>query len=132
MINKVFPDKERAKSMFKMAIEREQAIKLMPKNYPTIIAENYYEVIKELANSLLLTNGFKAIGDNAHKEILEYLKNFKEFNDYELSLLQDLRIKRNKSQYEGEPFENSYLENKKENLSNIIKKLKNILIKTLK
>ena len=124
MLHKVLIDKEKAKSMLKMAINRQEAINSIKIDYPTIIAENYYEIIKELSSALLLLEGLKAIGENSHKEIIDNLEKFNKFSSYEISLLQDLRIKRNKSQYEGEPFDVSYLKNKKEILLKIIDKLK--------
>lgn len=132
MIHKVFPDKEKAKSIFKMAIDREKTINSLKINYPTIIAENYYDIIKELSTALLLLNGLKAIGENAHKEIIDNLNKFTNFSPYQISLLQDLRIRRNKSQYEGEPFDISYLENKQNILLEIIDKLKKIVEDKLK
>lgn len=124
MIHKVFPDREKSKSIFKMALDRERTINLLKINYPTIIAENYYEIIKELSTALLLLNGFKAIGENAHKEIIESLGKFINFDSQIISVLQDLRIRRNNSQYEGEPFDISYLENNQKFLLDIIDKLK--------
>lgn len=124
MIHKVFPDREKAKSIFKMALDRERTINLLKINYPTIIAENYYEIIKELSTALLLLNGFKAIGENAHKEIIDSLGKFINFDSQTISVLQDLRIRRNNSQYEGEPFDISYLENNQKFLLDIIDKLK--------
>jgi len=124
MIHKIFADKEKVKSMLKMAVDREKAINSIKVDYPTIVAENYYEIIKELSSALLLLNGLKVTGENAHKEIIDSLEKFDNFSGYEISLLQDLRIKRNKSQYEGEPFDISYLENKKDILLRIIDKLK--------
>ena len=124
MIHKIFADKEKVKSMLKMAVDREKTINSIKVDYPTIVAENYYEIIKELSSALLLLNGLKVTGENAHKEIIDSLEKFDNFSGYEISLLQDLRIKRNKSQYEGEPFDISYLENKKDILLRIIDKLK--------
>ena len=132
MLYKIFPDKEKAKSIFKMAINRERAINFTKIDYPTIIAENYYEIVKELASALLLINGFKAEGGNAHKEIIDSLGKFASFTSYEISMLQDLRIKRNNSQYKGEPFDISYLESKKILLLDIIDKLKKIVGDKLK
>ena len=132
MLHKVFPDSEKAESIFKMALDREKTINTLNINYPTIIAENYYEIVKELSTSLLLLNGFRAIGENAHKDIIDNLNKFIKLSDYEISLLQDLRIRRNKSQYEGKPFEFSYLEGKKEILKEIIDKLKKMVKDKLK
>lgn len=127
MIHNVFPDKEKAKSIFKMALDREKTLKLLKINYPTIIAENYYEIIKELSTALLLIHGFKAIGENAHKDLIDSLGKFIDFDSQIISVLQDLRIKRNNSQYEGEPFDISYLENNQKFLLDIIDKLKKIV-----
>lgn len=110
-----------------MALDREKEINVLKINYPTIIAENYYEIIKELSTALLLLYGFKAIGENAHKEIIDSLNRFADFNPQIISVLQDLRIRRNNSQYEGEPFDISYLENNQKFLLDIIDKLKKIV-----
>jgi hypothetical protein len=132
MLHKIFPDKEKANSIFNMALEREKIFSSLKVTYPTIIAENYYEIIKELSSALLLLKGFKAVGENAHKIIIDNLSEFADFNSYDISLLQDLRIKRNKSQYEGKPFDESYLLNKKSDLLLIIDKLKKLVESNLK
>ncbi|MBI4096908.1 MAG: hypothetical protein HY428_00640 [Candidatus Levybacteria bacterium] len=130
MLHKVFPDKEKAKSMFNMALERERSIFFLEKTkFTTIIAENYYEVIKEIATAVLLLNGVKAIGENAHKEVINSMKKHANLNDEEVSILQDLRLRRNKSMYEGKQINSSYLNNHKGNLLSIIKKLKKEFMK---
>ena len=132
MLHKVFPDKERAKSIITMAFDREKFLISAKIDYQNIIIENYYEIIKELASALLLLNGLKAIGENAHKEIIDSLRKYADFNDYQISILQDLRIKRNKSLYEGEQVDLEYLKGKKEILNLVIDKLKNLLADKLK
>ena len=128
MLHKIFPDTERAKSIFRMALEREKSIFSLDKQrFTTIVTENYYEVIKELATSLLFLNGIKAIGENAHKEIIDALKKYAGFKDEEISVLQDLRLKRNKSMYEGKQINFSYIENNGDLLLKIIDKLKKIV-----
>jgi hypothetical protein len=125
MMHKIFPDKEKAKSIFNMALEREKSISdLKHTKFATIVTENYYEIIKELATAILLLNGIKAVGENAHKEIINSMKKHAKFNDEDISVLQDLRLKRNKSMYEGKQINSSYLENNKEDLLKIINKLK--------
>ena len=98
----------------------------------TIITENYYEIIKELGTIILLIDGFKTIGEYAHKEIIESLDKYANFNTEEISVLQDLRIRRNNSMYEGKQTEPSYLKNYKNFLLKIIDKLKNIIGNELK
>ena len=132
MIIKIFPDKEKVKSILKMTEDREKFLSAIDAGrFATIAAENYYEIIKELATAVFLVEGFKAVGENAHKEIIDNLSNYKEFESWEIEVMNDLRIKRNKSSYEGKQIEPAYLENKKELLAKIIIKLKSLLSKKL-
>ena len=102
MIIKVTPDRERAKSMLNMVIDRKNFVSSIDsQKFPTIAAENYYEIIKELAAAILLLNGVKAMGESAHKETIDALSEYKEVEEWELKLMNDLRIKRNESSYEG-------------------------------
>jgi len=122
MIIKITPDKEKVKSILKLVKDRERFVSTVDINeFSTIATENYYEIIKELATSLLLLDGLKTTGEGAHKELIYYLSKYKEFNEYEIDLIDDLRIKRNLSSYEGEQVDKSYLNNKKEKIVNIIK-----------
>jgi hypothetical protein len=124
---KVFPDKERAHSIFKMALSRETfVIDLRKVNAPaTLIAETYYEVLKELCVAIALKEGYKSVGENAHKDVIDFVKKYG-LTDYELSVVQDLRLRRNKSSYEGKPIENFYLDSALPALLTIIEKLKDI------
>ena len=132
MIINVTPDKQKAKSMLNLIDIRMRFISSAEENkFPTIAAENYYEIIKELSASILLLNGVKTIGENAHKELIEYLSKYKELEEQEIRTIDDLRIKRNKSCYEGKEIELNYIINKKDTLLKIIDKLKNALNKKL-
>ncbi len=129
MIIKVAPDKEKAKSMLELIKDREKFVLSSSTSEisSTIIAENYYEIIKELVSIIALLDGFKATGENAHKELIGYRSNYKEFSEEEIILANDLRIKRNKSCYEGKRIDASYLPNRKEKLLLIISKLKRLI-----
>lgn len=128
MIIKISPDKERARSILEMAKNRENFVSSTDSSkFPTIVAESYYEIIKELATALLLLDGFKAIGENAHKETIDSLSKYKEIEPWKIELMNDLRIKRNKSSYEGKQIETGYLENKKEKFILIIDTLKRVI-----
>ena len=132
MIIKIAPVKEKVRSMIRLIEDREKFISsvvhtINTEEFSTIIAETYYEIIKELATAVLLSEGFKATGENAHKDLMDYLSNYREFSEDEVILLNDLRIKRNKSSYEGKEIDKSYLENKKDKLLIIIKKLKKLV-----
>ena len=132
MMIKINPDKERAGSILKIVENREKFLREIEKinAYSTIIAENYYEIIKEICMAIGLAEGYKAIGENAHKDAINLVKRYG-FTESDIEIMQDLRIRRNKSSYEGKPIEKIYLENKKQDLLNIIEKLKMLLQKLL-
>ena len=106
MIERIEPDISRAKSMLEMAERAQRFInqiieKLGIAGDQSILAREYYEVIRELASAILFIDGFKTTGENAHKEIIDYLNNYPDFSQGEIIAIQDLRIKRNNNSYEG-------------------------------
>lgn len=132
MIIKVTPNTEKAKSMLFLAEQKESFANTIDINqYPTNAAENYYDVIRELAFALLLLGGKKAMGEYAHKEAIDELSVHKEFSDEEISLIDDLRIKRNNSSYEGKPVDIAYVEYKKQKWLAVIQKMKKVIRKRL-
>jgi hypothetical protein len=129
MIIKVTPDKEKVKSILQLLREREEFVKTIDvKKFSTNAAENYYEIIKELANALLLLDGLKTTGEYAHKDLIDYLSNYKEFSQGDIGFLNDLRIKRNNSAYDGKKVDPVYLENNTDRILYLTDKLK-LLIK---
>ena len=133
MIIKIAPDIEKAKSLLQMAQDRESFINSV--NFDKFLTgkiESYYEVIKELATALALTEGVKAEGEGAHKELIDFLFENKFITEYELGFIQDLRVKRNKSFYERKQINLSYLESRESTILQIISKLKSILKEKLR
>lgn len=129
MIIKTSSDREKVKSILKLLEEREEFIKTIDiRKFSTSAAENYYEIIKELANALLLLDGLKTTGEYAHKDLIDYLVNYKEFSQGDVTFLNDLRIKRNNSAYDGKKIDPVYLENNTTTILRLIEKLK-VLIK---
>lgn len=125
MILKITPDEEKAKSILQLAKEREDFTKTIDnEKFSTNAAENYYEIIKELASALILLDGLKSAGENAHKDLIEYLINYKEFQEGDIVFMNDLRIKRNNSSYDGKKIEPIYLKNNKNRILEIIERLK--------
>ncbi|HIH39132.1 TPA: hypothetical protein HA219_00180 [Candidatus Woesearchaeota archaeon] len=128
MIIKTAPDKERARSLLKLVNQREEQIASTDvEKFYTIIAEDYYEITKELMTAISLSDGFKATGENAHKDLIDYLSSYKELTKEEVALIDDLRIRRNKLMYLGVIIEFVYLKNNKDKLLSIISKLKELL-----
>lgn len=128
---------EKVRSIFSMAENTEKyikeiIIKMGIGENQSVLVREYYEIIRELASAVLLSKGFNAVGENAHKEIIDYLSNLKEFSLEEIFEMQELRTRRDKNSYEGKPIKSPYLENKKEKFELIIRKLKDIIKKKLR
>lgn len=130
---KITPNKEKAKSILKMVYTTIDMIKVIDiSKFSSNITKEYYNVIRELMMVVLLLDGYKTYGEGAHKKLVEYLKsNYKEFNEYEISLIDDLRITRNKIAYNGFFVDKEYIERKIKDIQNIIVKLKKIIVDKL-
>ncbi|MEK6933631.1 MAG: hypothetical protein AABW75_02025 [Nanoarchaeota archaeon] len=132
MIIKITPDKEKVKSILQLIKERENFVSTIDhEKFSTNASENYYEIIKELANALLLLDGLKTTGEYAHKDLIEYLINYKEFRQSDILFMNDLRIKRNNSAYDGKRIDSIYLINNKNSILELIDKLKQCIKKKL-
>ena len=125
MIIKITPDKEKVKSILQLTREREDFVSTIDhEKFSTNASENYYEIVKELANALLLLDGLKTTGEYAHKDLIDYLINYKEFTESDILFMNDLRIKRNNSAYEGKKVDPNYLANHKKRILHLIENLK--------
>jgi len=92
------------------------------------VTKEYYEIIRELMTLVLLLDGYKTFGEGAHKRLIGYLeKNYNQFNSYEISLINSLRITRNKISYDGFFIEETYIQRKLKDIWNIINKLEEIV-----
>ena len=130
---RVTPDKEKAKSILKMVDTTIEMIKVIDvAKFSSNVTKEYYDVIRELMTVVLLLDGYKTYGEGAHKKLVEYLQsNYKEFNEYEISLIDELRITRNKIAYDGFFVEKDYVERKINDIKEITDKLKAIIEKKI-
>ena len=130
---RITPNKEKANSIFKMVEITLEMIKQIDKNkFPSNIAKEYYEVIRELISIILLLDGYKTMGEGAHKRQIEYLEaNYKEFSKSEIAFIDELRITRNKIAYDGFFVKVSYIDRKLIYILKIIDKLKEIVCKKM-
>ncbi|MDO8643027.1 MAG: hypothetical protein Q7R76_05630 [Candidatus Woesearchaeota archaeon] len=121
---KITPDAEKAKNILKMILLLEERISMQDKTkMASLILVDYYEIVKELLTALLLLDGYKTL---SHKGLIEYLqKKYPEYTSHDLSLLDDLRILRNRIAYEGFAVEPSYLTRNESAFKAIIATLKN-------
>ena len=126
---KITPNKEKAQSILKMVDTTIEMIKVIDAGkFSSNVTKEYYDVIRELLSVILLLDGYKTYGEGAHKKLIEYIQsNYKEFNGYEISLIDDLRITRNKIAYDGFFVDKDYIDRKNNDIQDIINKLKNII-----
>ncbi|MBU4373739.1 MAG: hypothetical protein KJ714_04715 [Euryarchaeota archaeon] len=132
-IIKTAPDREKAKSILKMVETTLEMINTIDsKRFPSHVVKEYYEVLRELITVILLLDGYKAYGEGAHKKLIEYMeKNYGDFKGHEISLIDDLRVIRNKIAYDGFFVTDDYPERKRKDILALIDKLRIIIYKKL-
>ena len=108
-LRRVEPNEDKISSLQKVSKARIKAMLQIVKDDETasIIAQGYYEAIKELLTALLLKEGWKS--DNHECLILYFSRKYPEF-DYESSMMQELKNIRNRITYDGIFVRPSYLE----------------------
>ena len=130
-IKKISIDKERSKAILNSILLREKFLKNNDeKEFASILIETDYEIIKELITALMHLDGYKTL---SHEYLISFLSKFyKDFSEYEINLIDKLRITRNKIAYEGFLIEKDYYINKKDDIKRVIEKLKKVLRSKLK
>ncbi len=130
---RVTPDKEKAHSILRMIETTLEMVGQIDRNkFPSNVAKEYYEIIRELTSVILLLDGYKTVGEGAHRKQIEYLEeNYKEFSRAEITWMDDLRITRNKIAYDGFFVKERYVERKLPDIHRIIDKLKAIINKKI-
>jgi len=125
----ITPDKNKALSILKMAELTIDMIKTIDvEKFATNITKEYYEVIRELISVIVLLDGFKIVGEKAHKAMIDYLEEgYKQFTKKEIMLINELRDLRNRIAYNGFFVKKEFISNKLQTINQIIKKLKEII-----
>ncbi len=133
-IIKITSDREKAKSMLKMVETSIEMVKTIDRRkFPSNIIKEYYDIIRELISIILLMDGYKTLGEGAHKKLIEYLQaNYKQCNQQEIMIIDDLRVVRNKIAYDGFFVTEDYAERRVKDVVEIIAKLKAIIKERLK
>ncbi len=108
-IRRVELDSDKVNSILKLCAVRLRVVKLIPLDGETasVIAEHFYEIMKELLTALLLLHGLKS--DN-HECLLAFFKKIYPEKEYEIKVLYNLKIIRNKIDYEGLFVDKEYIE----------------------
>tara|TARA_Y100000294_G_C8461570_1_gene298846 strand:+ start:314 stop:703 length:390 start_codon:yes stop_codon:yes gene_type:complete len=124
MITKIRSDKQKSKSLRKMAeITLERLKETDTEKYPTNTLTDYYDVIHKLMEALGLVNGIKAKGEGAHQELIDYISKQYNFDEQIRQFLQQMRNYRNRISYEGFMIHKNYITLNQEKIKNIIRKL---------
>jgi uncharacterized protein (UPF0332 family) len=124
MITKIRSDKQKSKSLRKMAeITLERLKETDTEKYPTNTLTDYYDVIHKLMEALGLVNGIKAKGEGAHQELIDYISKQYNFDEEIRQFLQQMRNYRNRISYEGFMIHKNYITLNQEKIKNIIRKL---------
>jgi hypothetical protein len=92
-------------------------------NYPSNSLKDYYDIIHQLMESFSSIKGIKFSGENAHKELIDYVS--KEFflSEENKLFLQELRNYRNRVSYEGFFVQEDYLKRNEIKIESLIKLL---------
>ena len=126
---RVTPDREKTKSMAKMVeITLEMIKTINAERFSSNIVKEYYDVIRELMTAVLLLDGYKTQGEGAHKKLIEYMeKNCIQLTGREISLVDELRITRNRIAYDGFFVKEDYLARREAAILDIISKLRSLV-----
>jgi len=114
-------DRIRAKDLLDMAQERiRDIISILPRDKAYKIIEEYYEVLVQLMTSIMYLDGNKTL---SHVALIEYISNnYKQINENEIKLIDDLRKFRHGTFYYGKKITNVFLINREEDINRIINK----------
>ncbi len=125
-IKKAQQDDEKIKSIRKMCKIRMDVIRQVKLDEETasILATDYYEVIKELLTALLLKNGLKS--DN-HEYLISFFNYKYPEHEYEAKTMHQLKFARNRVSYDGIFVRKSYIESNKLEFEHIISMLEKLL-----
>ncbi len=130
MLIKVSPDFEKARSILKMAENTLSLVQgLDATKFPSQITKEYYNVMRELISVIALLDGYKTQGEGAHKELIEYLHTYykEKFTEHSLSLLEELRVIRNRIEYDGFFVNKEYVKRNQKYFEMIIEKLREMV-----
>lgn len=132
VINKITPDNEKAKSLYKMALQTYSMIKTIEETkFPSNIIKEYYDVIRQFIDILLLLQGYKTFGEGAHEECISFAHKQGKLTATEYFLADEMRKLRNRISYDGFFVNYDYLKRKKTEIAELINKLRKTVEKEL-
>lgn len=120
---KVAIDKNKVGSILKMVeIRLKRVQNTRDEEFASLLVEDYYELIKELATAVLNLEGYKTL---SHKLLFDVLaKRFNVFTDAEIDVIDDLRKTRNRIVYDGFFVKQQYISSRMSSVQKIVEKLR--------
>ena len=121
------PNPEEARALLRMAEKRQRFIWSVKdrREFASLVAEDYFEIIKELVTAAMALDGYKCY---SHDCLVAFLSEFhKEISRPERELIDQLRRIRNDINYRGLVLEYDYIERNEEAILDIIRRLKGII-----
>ncbi len=122
-VKEVGRNPDMAKSLFTLAKRRMESInRRKDDEFPQLLLEDYYEVIKELLTALLALRGYKSY---SHECLISFLeKHYEGLLPYsEIHLINELRMLRSDILYRGRDIAEDYLVRNIESIDMIIERL---------
>ena len=129
-IFKISKDYDRAKDLLDISKERLDIIKILPKDKPYKILEEYYEILLGLLTSIMYIDRYKTL---SHISVIEYAsKNYKQLSENQINVINTIRKLRHGVLYYGKKVKEEYLINNEKEIKNIIKILNNMVEEKIK
>src|SRR3989344_1860481 len=117
-IFRITKDIVRARDLFQMANERyTEIIKILPRDKPYKIPEEYYEILVQLITGLMYSDGLKTL---SHLSLINYLKEYPAINNAEVQLINSLRKFRHETVYYGKKIGGEFLVNNEEEIKRVV------------
>ena len=127
---RISKDFVRAKDLFNISKERIDIIKILPRDKPYKILEEYYEIILGLITAIMYIDGFKTL---SHVSAIQYLsKNYKILSENQITIINTTRKLRHGIVYYGKKIKEEYLTNNEDEIRNIISTLEKCIKDKLK
>lgn len=124
-IFKISKDIDRARDLYKISKERIDIIKILPRDKPYKILEEYYEIVLGLITAIMYLDGWKTL---SHVSAIDYIsKNYKILSDNQAKIIDTMRKLRHGVVYYGKKVKEEYLTNNESEIKNIISILNNCI-----
>ena len=125
-IFRISKDVDRAKDLYQISGERIDIIKVLPRDKPYKILEEYYEIILGLITAVMYLDGCKTL---SHISAIDYIsRNYNILSSNQISIINIMRKLRHGIVYYGKKVKEEYLINNEKEIKGIIKILNKLVV----